>query len=329
MPVQAQQHLSDPIVRHLRKDFARVSVGQTVGEALAQIRREPPEGRIIYFYAVDGEGRLQGVLPTRRLLLSPLETPVTEIMVREVIGIPPNATVLDACEFFIMHRLLAFPVIDEDRRIMGVVDVELYTAELGDIERSERYDDLFQLIGVHLSGALQSSPFLAFRRRFPWLLCNIFGGLAAAFLAGVFERELKLAAALAMFIPVVLALSESVSIQSVSLTLQYLRGRPPTVKTLLAKIGHEMGTGIFLGCASAICVAAAAFLWLGEGRLAVCLLGGISGGVVCSAGFGVGLPMLLRIVKRDPHVASGPMALAAADLATLLFYFSLARWMWG
>jgi magnesium transporter len=329
MSTQVQQNLTDPITLHLRKDFARVSAGQTVGEALARIRREPPEGRIIYFYVVDSEGRLQGVLPTRRLLLSPLETPVAEIMVREVICVPQNATVLDACEFFIMHRLLAFPVVDDARRILGVVDVELYTAELGDIERSERYDDLFQLIGVHLSEAQQSSPFLAFRRRFPWLLCNIAGGLAAAFLAGVFERELQLAAALAMFIPVVLALSESVSIQSVSLTLQYLRGRPPTLKMLLKKIGNEMGTGIFLGCASALCVAVAAFLWLGEGKLAFCLLGGISGGVLCSACFGVGLPMLLRILKRDPHVAAGPMVLAAADLATLLFYFSLARWMWS
>jgi magnesium transporter len=329
MPTKEQQNLNDPILLHLRKDFARVSVEQTVGEALARIRREPPEGRIIYFYVVDAEGHLQGVLPTRRMLLSPLETPVTEIMVREVICVPQNATVLDACEFFIMHHLLAFPVIDDQRRMLGVVDVEVYTAELGDIERSERYDDLFQLIGVHLSEAQQSSPILAFRRRFPWLLCNIGGGLAAAFIVGFFENELAHAAALAMFIPVVLALSESVSIQSVSLTLQYLRGRPPTLKTMFQKIGHEMGTGVFLGCTSAICVAAVAFVWLGQSKLAACLLGGISGGVFCSASFGVGLPMLLRILKRDPHVASGPMVLAAADLVTLVLYFSLARWLLG
>jgi len=76
-------------------------------------------------------------------------------------------------------------------------------------------------------------------------------------------------------------------------------------------------------------VAAASFLWLGQGKLAICLLGGISGGVLCSASLGVSLPMLLRILKRDPHVAAGPMVLAAADLVTLLLYFSIARWMWG
>jgi magnesium transporter len=329
MPSTVQKSLSDPISRHLRKDFARVSVEETVGEALDRIRREPPEGRIIYFYVVDGEDRLQGVVPTRRLLLSPLETPIKKIMVREVICVPSGATVMDACEFFIMHRLLAFPVIDEKRHILGVIDVELYTAELGDIERSERYDDLFQLIGVHLSEAQQSSPFLAFGRRFPWLLCNIAGGLAAALIVWFFENELAHAAALAMFIPVVLALSESVSIQSVSLTLQFLRGRPPTLKTLLKKTGNELGTGVFLGSASALCVAAVSLLWLRQGKLAVCLLGGISCGVLCSAAFGVIMPMLLRIMKRDPHVASGPMVLAASDLVTLTIYFSIARWLLG
>jgi magnesium transporter len=329
MQTKARQNLSDPIVKHLRTDFARVSVDQTVGEALQQIRREPPEGRIIYFYVLDGEGRLHGVLPTRRMLLSPLETPVTQIMVREVICIPQNATVMDACEFFIMHRLLAFPVVDAKRRILGVIDVELYTAELGDIERSERYDDLFQLIGVHLNDAQQSSPLLAFGRRFPWLLCNIAGGLTAAYILGIFEYELLQMTALAMFIPVVLALSESVSIQSVSLTLQFLRGRPPTAKTLLLKTGNEIVTGVFLGCGSAICIALAAFFWLGRIELAKCLFGGITGGMICSAAIGVSLPILLRIMKRDPHVASGPMVLAVADMVTLVLYFSLARLMLG
>ena len=113
-----------------------MAVGQTVGDALAQIRREPPEGRIIYFYVLDAENRLQGVLPTRRLLLSPLETPVAEIMVRDVICVPQNATVLDACEFFIMHRLLAFPVTDEKRHILGVIDVELLHRRVGAISKA-------------------------------------------------------------------------------------------------------------------------------------------------------------------------------------------------
>src|SRR6185295_11222181 len=100
---------------------------------LASVRQRPLLGRVVYFYVVDEGGRLQGVVPTRRLLLSPPDTPVADIMVRQVIAIPAEATVLDACEFFIQHRFLAFPVVDAQRRIVGVVDIELYTEKMTDL----------------------------------------------------------------------------------------------------------------------------------------------------------------------------------------------------
>jgi magnesium transporter len=323
------KNLNDPIAQHMRGGFASLLADQTVGEALETVRRRPPEGRIIYFYVLDRDGRLKGVVPTRRLLLNPPEKPIAEIMVREVIAVPQSATVLEACEFFIMHRLLAFPVVDADRHMIGVIDVELYTAELGDIDRSERYDELFQLIGVHISTAYRGTPLTAFRNRFPWLMCNIVGGIFAAFIAGLFEGELQRVATLALFIPVVLAVAESVSIQSLSLTLQLLRGQSPTLGTLLGKVRTEVVTGALLGIAAGIAVALVAWLWRGQVRVMLALLGGIAGGAACAAALGVAMPILLRLVRRDPQVAAGPIALAASDMITLLIYLYLARWLWA
>ena len=320
-------HLNDPVTRHMRTDLARVRVNQTVGEAIAASRATPPEGRIIYFYAVDDQGRLEGVVPTRRLLLSDDATPIREIMVRKVITIPANASVLDACEFFLLHRLLAFPVLDDQRRLLGIVDVDLYTDELADLDRREDTDDLFQLIGVHFQESQQSSSFLAFRSRFPWLIANIAGGIVAAFLSGIFQAELERAVSLALFIPVVLALAESVSIQSVSLSLQMLHSRQPTLMSIARSLRVESLTGILLGVASAVVVAAVAFLWLGDATLVACLLGDIAGGVACAALIGVAMPNVLRLFNREPQVAAGPVALAITDMATLLIYFSLARWL--
>ena len=65
----AKVDLNDPVSRHIHKDFARILVSQTVSEALEGLRRHPPPGRILYLYVVDDEGRLEGVVPTRRLLL--------------------------------------------------------------------------------------------------------------------------------------------------------------------------------------------------------------------------------------------------------------------
>src|SRR5262245_9271592 len=95
----AELKLDDPITRHMRADCACLRAGQTIAEALEFLRQKSPEGRIIYFYVVDDNDRLQGVVPTRRLLLNPLDMPISKIMVRAVVAIPQTATVLDACEF--------------------------------------------------------------------------------------------------------------------------------------------------------------------------------------------------------------------------------------
>ena len=321
----SDRELREPVANKLQTQLARLRVQQTVGQALAAIRQQPPDSRIIYFYVVDDDDRLVGVIPTRRLLLASLDTPLEQIMVRSVVAIPHTATVLEACEFFVLHRLLAFPVVDAERRILGTVDVELYTHELEELDRSQRNDDLFQLIGVHLSDAQQSSPVLAFRNRFPWLLANIAGGIVAAFLSRLYEAELQQVIALALFIPVVLALAESVSIQSVSLALEALHGHPPTLRSIVGRLRAELFTGALLGAASAVIVAAVALVWVGDGRVAAALLGGIAGSGTCAALIGMPMPNLLRLIHRDPQVAAGPVALALTDTATLLTYFTLAR----
>lgn len=321
----AKHSLQEPVIDHMRTDAPRLNVDQTVGEALQTIRDNPPDSRIIYFYVTDNDNHLRGVVPTRRLLLNASEKLIKEIMVVDVIHIPDTATVLDACEYFIFHRLLAFPIVDSESRLIGVVDVELYTEELSDIDRREGSDELFQLIGVHLDAVKQTSPVLAFTIRFPWLLANIAGGLMAAFLSGIFEAELQKAVALALFIPVVLALAESVSIQSVSLALRVMSGHQPTMREILHKVRIEVLTGVFLGVASGLAVATVALLWLGEWRVALCVLGGIAGSVTCASAIGIIMPNLIRFFNREPQVAAGPVALASTDMVTLLIYFTLAR----
>ncbi len=319
--------LGDSVSMHMRRNFALLKLDETIEQSLTRIRRDPPGGKVIYFYVVDQDNRLQGVVPTRRLLLRPPQTLISSIVINRVISVPISATVHEACEFFVLHRLLAFPVVDENNRIMGIVDIELYTDKLTNLDEKEKDNDLFQLIGVHLDEAKPSTPWAAFRSRFPWLVANIAGGILAALLTGVFEAEIQKVVALALFIPVVLALAESVSIQSVSLSLQSLHGDKPTLRSIFFKLLPESGAGLMLGAACGLAVGLVALIWLGDIRVVLCLLGGIGGGVTCAAVIGVAIPNLLRYCRLDPQVAAGPIALASTDMVTLLAYFTLARWL--
>ena len=318
--------LHDPVSKHMKSAGPLLRVGQTVGQALDCIRTSSDVGRIVYFYVTDEAGALQGVVAARKLLLSAFDVGITTIMSTHVVTIPATASVLEACEFFVRHRFLAYPVVDAERRIVGLVDVDLYTDEIKEIDRRQDSEDLFQLIGMHLSEAEQSNSRKSFLGRFPWLLCNVGGGLISAWIADAFQ-DVSTLAVVAPFIALVTALAESVSIQSVSLAIQALHSQPMSWQVFAAKARRELLAGALLGGACGLTVALVAWLWKGDVIVAASLLLGIFGGVVGSAIIGLSMPFLLRLFRRDPQLASGPIALALSDVVTLLCYFNLGRWL--
>jgi magnesium transporter len=324
--------LDAPVRDHLRRDFVCLRAGWTVGEAAAWLRGRRPAAKIAYFYVLDDAGRLCGVAPARQLLLCLPEQALTDVMVRDVETLPATATVRQACQQLQRLRLLALPVLDEAGVFLGVVDVELYTEEIHRLDKPAALDDLFQQIGVHTTDAAARSPGRAFLKRFPWLGCNLAAGLTAAFLAGVFKGVLGRVVELTFFFPLVLNLAESVSSQSVALALQLLHGKPPTWKSMLKRLYREAATGGLLGLGAGgvvALVALAALAWPNNTGVALALLGGIAGGVAGSAVLGMTLPIALRLLHLDPRVAAGPVALAGADVITILLYLSLAQWLLG
>lgn len=312
--------LHEPILPLARPPQVVLSPDQSIDETLRAIRAAGSATSIHYFYVVDADQRLVGAVNTRRLLTAEPGRKVSEIMADNVVAIPDWATVLIASEYFATRRLLAFPVVDPKGRLVGVVDVNLFTDEVIDLAK-QTYDDIFQLIGVH--GTAQRSTWDAFRDRFPWLLCNIGGGLIAAFIASQFEHLLQNVIVLALFIPIVLALGESVSMQALTLTLQSFTGGPLVPKRLMAALWKEFRTATLLALACGGVVGGVVIVWRGEMAVAAAIFAAILLSMVVACLLGVAFPAMLRAAKADPRIAAGPVVLAAADVATLLFYFGL------
>ncbi len=321
-------HLDESVLKHLRHEFISVRSDLTVEGALAEARLATPKARFLYFYVIDEKRRLVGVVPTRKLLLSKPTELISEIMQPRVISLPDTATLVDACEFFLLHRYLALPVLDCEKRIVGIVDVEVYAEEMSGLaqqQHDEESEDFFQLIGVRLAEVRKASIGTTFGYRFPWLICNMVGGFAAAFVAGWFQGVLDRAIALALFIPIVLALAESVSIQTLTLTLQAQHGRTTyRFKQAIKALRHELPIGLLLGIASATCVAVVAGIWLGTLAITVCLLLSVAISVTLAALIGVFVPITLHTSKLDPKIAAGPLTLTLTDVTALTIYLSIA-----
>jgi magnesium transporter len=321
---QDQEHLNQSVLSMARRDFSILRADQTVSQALTEIRQHGLGERIVYFYVVDAEERLQGVVPTRKLLTAPLDQTLASIMIGRVVTIPDTATILEACEYFVLHKFLAFPVVDDKRRIRGIVDVKQFTEEVFDIAEREQMDDVFESIGFRVSEVRDASPWRAFRFRSPWLAATIASGTICALLVGAFEATLAQALVLAFFLTLVLGLGESVSVQAMAVTIQALRARQPSWSWYGQSLARELATTLLLGLSCGLAVALIVWAWRGEPVAAVVIGSSILLALGAAGAFGLTVPTLLHALRLDPKIAAGPVTLAVTDITTVLIYFSLA-----
>ena len=317
-----------PVTNYARKDFTALNKNLTVNEALRKIRNEGLGERIVYFYVVDDEEKLVGVLPTRRILTAFPDKKIEEIMVSRVAALPSSASVYDACEFFVTYKFLAFPVVDSENKIVGIVDVNLFTEELlnlePDLDERKQFNDVFEAIGFNINEIKNASPVKAWKIRLPWLLATVTSGTICALLAGMFEATLAESVVIAFFLTLVLGLGESVSIQSMTLTVQALHTAQPDLKWYLKNLFKESQTALLLGISCGAIVALVIIVWKGA------VVAGVSVGLsivlveMMAAFWGLSVPSILHKTKLDPKIAAGPITLALADISTIFFYLGLA-----
>lgn len=322
-----QQHLAQPVVQYARRNFTALKHDITIAEALELLRKQDLGERIVYFYVVNDKNQLVGVLPVRRLLMAEPATRISDVMLSRVVALPETATVLDACELFAMHRFLALPVTNAEGKLIGVVDVTLFTEEIFDLTERDRMNELFEAIGLRIAAMREAGVWTAFRLRFPWLLATVASGTICAFLAGMFETTLAQTIVLAFFLTVVLGLSESVSIQSLLMTIRTLHGRRPTWQWFTGTLVRQLPASVLLGAACGTLVGSVAWCWRGATGSACVIASSIIGTMTIGCFWGVIVPTIIHAVRLDPRIAAGPITLALTDISTLAIYLSVAAFV--
>ncbi|MFA9478155.1 magnesium transporter [Phycisphaerales bacterium AB-hyl4] len=303
----------------------------SIGDALAQLRHGTVRHGAIYFYVVDKDNKLVGVMPTRQLLLANPKTPVRDLMSPNVVAVQETFTLQDVLEEFAIHRLLALPVVDADQHLIGFVDARLYADEAFDLAESQHDDnDLVQVIGLSVEQARHGTALAGYRLRMPWLVCNLFSGIVCAIIGALFRDVLDAVVLLAMFFPLVLTLSESISMQAMTIGLQFMHSKKVPWRPVRTRLNVEWKTALLLGVTGGSAVAVASLFFPGGTTMpppAVVLGVSILLAMTASAIVGLGTPVILHAAKLDPRVASGPVVLMIADIMTTTVYLALATWM--
>lgn len=300
---------------------------ETIEQAVQLLRKKKITDEIVYIYVVDHKNRLEGIVPTRTLLLATAHSKIADIMDTDVVFLKGSQTLKEALEFLESHHLLALPVVDDKGQFLGVVDVQIYFEEKLDVAQAKRRRDIFRMLGFYLEeDGKKFSSFASYRNRMPWIFCNIFSGLACAAISYFFEEVLEKFLVLAMFIPLVLALSESISMQSMTQSLQR-KTHGGSWRLFLNSIFIETKLLFLLALTCGCIVGIISMLWQNGTKAAPIIAMGIIISVVISGIIGASMPIFLYKRNTSATVAAGPIVLMSVDIITTTIYLSLATWI--
>lgn len=300
----------------------------TVGELLKELQGKEISHEVSYFYCVDQKNHLCGVVATRSLLFSKPEVLLKSISSKETIHVYQTDSVETALSLMSKHKLFALPVIDYEGHLWGLFELPketIISQKNGADTRLSR--DIFQLIGLTVDQGKLSSSLKEFRYRMPWLLCNLIAGLTCAFIANMYTNLLQEIVAIAIFIPLVLTLGESVSMQSITLSLQFLSNKKIPWKRFFKRLIIESKTSLLLGATCALLVAII-YLIMNPAHIALfAITTSIFISMIVATMCGSILPVLLHSLKIDPKVAAGPVVLMITDVVVTAIYLSISSWM--
>lgn len=310
-------------------DFFSVSPESTVADALATIQsaEEVPEAAF-YVYVTDDEDRLIGVCSLRMLVTSRPAQRIADIMLTEVVSVPPDMDQEEVAELVSRYDLVAVPVVDDQQRLLGVVEVD----DVIDVIREEATEDILKFAGAGEELADSRSFISSLKARWRWLMAAAVGGMIVALSLSAFDAALAAVPALALFMPVVAGMGGNVGMQSSTIVIRGLAVGFVEADRVRRLVVREVGLGASLGLIYGMLIATIS-IWVGGDadpfRLGLVVAGGTAGSMTIAAGVGTCTPLILDRFAVDPAIATGPFVTTSVDVMGLLFYFWLASALLG
>jgi magnesium transporter len=304
-------------------EFAVYPMTRTVREVVDDLTADTTNYEFLtvhYIYVVVKNRRLKGVIRLRDLVFADKDRTIGSIAT-PALSVSPDASLEALEEFFDEHDIAAVPVVDEQGMLLGIVRRRAVLEALA--ERAEA--DSLKAAGIIGGEELRSMPVIVrSRRRLAWLSINIGLNILAASIIAAYEDTLTAVIALAVFLPIVSDMSGCSGNQAVAVSMRELTlgaARPGDVFRVWRK---EAIVGMINGVALGALLGAAAWAWKGNPVLGLVVGGALAANTIVAVSIGGTVPLLLRRLKLDPAVASGPLLTTVTDMCGFFLLLSLA-----
>ncbi|MAI79360.1 MAG: magnesium transporter [Deltaproteobacteria bacterium] len=278
---------------------------------------------VLYLYVVDGEKCLLGVVPIRRLVAAPPETPMAQLMTPASISVAAEADQEEAARLVARYDLLAIPVTDSKNRILGIITVD----DVIDVLTEEATEDIYHLAGLSEEDRVFTSARVSIRKRLPWMMLNLATAFTAAAVVGFFEATLEQMVSLAIFLPVVAGVGGNGGIQTLTVITRAIALGEIEFSTGLRAVGKEMIVGLTIGLTAGAIAGLIAYLWQGNPWLGGVLLVAMVITMTIAGLLGAGVPLLLKSLDQDPALGSGVLVTFFTDAFGFFSFLGIASLM--
>ena len=330
----AQSLLAYPehsVGRMMTLDYVAVRPEWSVREALDYIRDHGYDRETLNMvYVVDEGGHLLDDIRVRRFLVSPLDGLVSALLDGNYTWLAPTDDREKALGIFRKFDRVALPVVDENKKIIGIVTVD----DMLDVAEEEATEDIQKLGG---SEALDE-PYITIalakmvKKRASWLVVLFLGEMLTATAMTYFEDEMAKAIVLGLFVPLVISSGGNAGSQAATLVIRALALGEFKVRDWWRIMRREFVTGAALG----LILGAIGFLRIavwsmfsniyGPHWMLVAATVGVSlvGIVLWGSLIGSMLPLVIKRCGFDPATSSAPFVATLVDVTGLIIYFSVA-----
>ncbi|RTR05676.1 magnesium transporter [Halomonas nitroreducens] len=309
----------------MTSDYVAIPTGMTVSRAMMRVRQTAPDAETVYqLYVIDPEGCLAGTMSLRQLMVARPGARVDELMIRDVIHAAVDTPQEEVARLVARYDLLAVPVVDETRRLVGIVTHD----DAMDVVESEATEDIHKGMSIgQLEDGVSRVPLASlYRKRVTWLVLLVFGNLFSGAGIAYFEDTIAAQVALVFFLPLLIGSGGNAGAQAATLMVRGMATGDVGVKDWGKLLGRELLVAGSLGLTMALAVAPIGVIRAGE---AVALVVAVSMIAIVLFGslLGMCLPFVLDRLGWDPATASAPLVTTLIDASGVLIYFGFATLM--
>ena len=312
----------DSAARIMQREFTAIPSNWSVGQTIDYLRenKDLPE-QFLEIYIVDENFKPVGIVPSSKVLRTPRETKMSSIMDDSTFLVPVDMDKEEVGNIFENYNLNSACVVDKNNKLVGMITAD----DVLTVLKEEAEEDTLRLAGVG-DEEITDGVFTKTKRRFNWLLLNLFTAFLATYCISLFGATIEQMVVLAFLMPIVASMGGNAGMQTLAVTIRTLATNDLTKNNFNQNIFKEFNIGILNGVIFAVISSFIVQLWFQDIQLSLIISISMILTMVVAGLFGILVPVTLKKMNIDPAIASSVFVTTITDVIGFVSFLGVGAY---